>query len=125
MPTSTSACPGFAHSPLVHASFTDASEQRCVDGLRELAERIPEDRWLVGAGWYHPLWEENPVLPSKESLGCSIPQPPGMHGQRRRPAPCGINAEGMEVLGIDKDTRAPPGVPVTRDENGELTGHFP
>ncbi len=113
---------GLYSSPLVHASFTDTSEQQCVDGLRELAERIPEDRWLIGAGWYHPLWE-NPVLPSKKSLDAVYPNRPVcmVSGDGHT---MWINTKGMEVLGIDRDTQAPPGGTIDKDENGELTGIF-
>ena len=104
---------GLYSSPLVHASFTDTSEQQCVDGLKELAARIPEDRWLIGAGWYHPLWD-NPVLPSKKSLDAVYPNRPVcmVSGDGHT---MWFNTKGMEGLGSDKYTPAPPGGTIDKD----------
>lgn len=113
---------GLYASPLIHVSFTDTSEQQCVEGLKELAKRISKDRWLIGAGWYHPLWEK-PVLPSKKSLDVPYPDRPVcmVSGDCHT---MWINSKGMEVLGINKDTPVPPGGAIDKDENGELTGIF-
>lgn len=113
---------GLYASPFIHVSFTDTSEQQCVEGLRELAERIPAERWLIGAGWYHPLWE-NPVLPSKKSLDAAYPDRPVcmVSGDCHT---MWINSRGMELLGYDKNTPSPSGGTIDRDENGELTGIF-
>lgn len=113
---------GLYASPFVHVSFTDTSEEQCVEGLRELAKIIPKERWLIGAGWYHPLWD-NPVLPSKKSLDAVYPDRPVcmVSGDCHT---MWINSRGMEILNIDQNTVSPSGGAIDVDENGELTGIF-
>lgn len=107
-------------SPLIHVSFTDTSEEECVAGLAEHAERIPKDRWLISAGWYHPLWT-NPVLPSKRSLDAVYPDRPVcmVSGDGHT---MWFNSAALKRLDIDENTVAPPGGTIDKDENGELTG---
>lgn len=107
-------------SPLVHVSFTDTSEEECVAGLREQAARVPKDRWLIAAGWYHPLWT-NPELPSKRSLDAEYPDRPVcmVSGDGHT---MWFNSAALKRLEIDENTVAPPGGTIDKDENGELTG---
>lgn len=111
---------GLYASPFVHVSFTDESEQECVDGLKELSKTIAKDRWLIGAGWYHPLWK-NPVLPTKKSLDAVYPDRPVCMVS----ADCHtmwINSIGLEKLGLNKESTAPEGGSYDYLEDGELAG---
>lgn len=42
--------------------FTDKSEEECVNGLKDVAELNRKDEWMIGAGWYHPLWNNQSCL---------------------------------------------------------------
>lgn len=111
---------GLYASPYVHVSMTDTSEQQCVEGLAELAGRMPKEKWLLGAGWYHTLWD-NPVLPTKASLDAAYPDRPvcmvscDCHTMW-------MNSAGLERLGLTKDSVPPSGGFYGYLENGELSG---
>ncbi len=108
--------------PRVKVSFDDTSEEQCVAGLAEVADLVPKDQWLIGAGWYHSLWDR-PELPTKASLDAVYPDRPVVmvsfdcHTMW-------INSCGMNKLGIDRNTPNRPGGQIDHDANGELTGIF-
>jgi len=111
---------GLYASPYVAVSLTDTSEEQCVASLASIADRIPKDRWLIGAGWYHPLWDK-PVLPTKRSLDAVYPD----RSVCMVSCDCHtmwINSRGLEKLGLTRDVRDPMGGHYGRFEDGELTG---
>lgn len=111
---------GLYASPYVRVSFTEKSEVECVRGMAELAEQMPKDKWLIGAGWYHPWWT-NPVLPTKKSLDEAYPDRPvcmvswDCHT-------LWLNSKGLEKVGLTKDSVAPAGGSYDYLEDGELSG---
>lgn len=111
---------GLYASPLVKVSLTDTSEEQCVAGLAEIADSIPKDKWLIGAGWYHPIWE-NPVLPTKKSLDKVYPDRPVcmVSGDCHT---MWFNSEGLKKLGLNDDVKDPVGGHYGRLDNGELSG---
>lgn len=111
---------GLYASPYVKVSFTDTSEKQCVDGMRDFAETIPKERWLIGAGWYHPLWDD-PVLPTKYSLDEAFPDRPVCMVS----TDCHtlwVNSEGLKRLHLTENSVPPEGGSYGRMENGELSG---
>lgn len=111
---------GIYASPLVHVNFTDHSATECVEGLKELAERVDKDKWLIGAGWYHTLWDE-PVLPTKDILDEYYPDRPVCMVSADAHT-LWVNTKGLEKLGITKESIPPRGGSYAKDENGELVG---
>ena len=111
---------GLYASPYVHVSLTDTSEEMCVAGLAEIADSIPKDKWLIGAGWYHPLWD-NPVLPTKASLDAVYPDRPVcmVSGDCHT---LWFNSEGLKRVGLNRDSVAPQGGHYDYLEDGELAG---
>ncbi len=111
---------GLYASPLVKVSLTDTSEEQCVAGLAEIADSIPKDKWLLGAGWYHPLWDD-PVLPTKHSLDAAYPDRPVcmVSGDCHT---MWLNSVGLAKLGLDDSVKDPVGGHYGRLENGELSG---
>ncbi len=111
---------GLYASPYVKVSFTDTSEEQCVAGLAEIADTIPRDKWLIGAGWYHPLWD-NPVLPTKKSLDAVYPDRPVcmVSGDCHT---MWFNSKGLEKVGLTKDSVPPKGGHYDYLEDGELAG---
>lgn len=111
---------GLYASPYVAVSLTDTSEEQCVATLASIADKIPRDHWLIGAGWYHPLWD-NPVLPTKRSLDAVYPDRPVcmVSGDCHT---LWVNSKGLEKLGLTKDVKDPEGGHYDRFEDGELTG---
>lgn len=111
---------GLYDSSLVNVSFTDTSEQECVEGLAEIAERIPKDRWLIGAGWYHPSWD-HPVLPTKKSLDMVYPDRPVCMVSADAHA-MWFNSEGLKKVGLDNNIKDPQGGHYGRFPDGTLSG---
>ncbi len=111
---------GVYASRYVKVSFTDVSEEECVAGLADIADQIPKDKWLIGAGWYHPLWD-NPVLPTKKSLDAVYPDRPVcmVSGDCHT---FWFNSKGLEKVGLDRNSVAPVVGSYDRFEDGELTG---
>lgn len=113
---------GLYADPRVKVSLTDTSEEQCVAGLAETAALVPKDQWLIGAGWYHSLWDR-PVMPTCRSLDRAYPD--------RLVAMISfdchtlwLNSRGMERLGIDRNTPDCPGGFLDRDERGAPLGTF-
>lgn len=111
---------GLYETSLVKVSFTDTSEQECVDGLAEIADQIPKDRWLIGAGWWHSMWDE-PILPTKRSLDAVYPDRPVcmIAGDAHT---MWFNSAGLKKLGLNDEVKDPKGGFYGRLENGELSG---
>jgi predicted amidohydrolase YtcJ len=90
-----------------------------VERVMARAEAMTEEEWIVGRGWDEGEWADH--LPTKDRLSELLPDTPvvlkGMRG-------FGIlgNAAALNAVGIDRDTPAPSGGEIVKDENGEPTG---
>lgn len=104
----------------VKVSYTGKSEEECVRGLKDIENLNSKEEWMIGAGWYHTLWDE-PKLPTKYSLDKIYPDRPvcmisyDCHT-------LWVNSCGLKKLGIDKNYPDIPGGTIDRDENGEPLG---
>ena len=108
--------------PKVKVSIDDRSEQECIAKLKDIEKLNGKDEWMIGAGWYHTLWDD-PHLPSRYSLDDIYPDRPvcmisyDLHT-------CWLNTCGMKKLQIDENTKDIPGGTIDRDENGIPLGIF-
>ena len=76
--------------------------------------------WFVGVGYSESIF---PNGANKEFLDEIFPDRPAfMEAENGHDAL--VNSKALEVLGITKDTEAPPGGKYVKDENGELTGRI-
>jgi predicted amidohydrolase YtcJ len=106
-------------------------------GTRSLAEvearvaaaaaRAEPGEWLTGRGWDHTLLPEHELgpggWPTAAALDRAAPHNPAYF--RRVDGHVGwANTRAMELGGITRSTRAPPGGEVIRDARGEATGIF-
>ncbi len=124
-------CPGFHDSHMhFYSAAIDRSRfmafcegtcaQDCVDSLRTVENARPREKFMLGYGWYHPLWHD-PVLPTKEILDEAYPDRPvvltsgDMHT-------LWCNSCALEKFGLTRDSVAPEGGAYQRDAAGELTG---
>lgn len=106
----------------VKVSYTDRSEQECVEGLKDIENLNSKDEWMIGAGWYHTLWD-NPKLPTKHSLDAVYPdRPVAMISYDCHTL--WVNSSGLKKLGVDKNYEDIKGGIIDRDENGEPLGTF-
>ncbi len=97
------------------------SEEEAVKMVKDFVDKEPEDDgWVIGFSWYHVFWD-NRQLPTKESLDKYFPDRPVFllnaeaHGGW-------VNSKALEIAGITKDTEAPFGGKIFKDENGDPTG---
>lgn len=113
---------GLYASDKVKVSYTDRSEEECVNGLKEIEGKNTKDEWMIGAGWYHTLWDK-PKLPTKHSLDKVYPnRPVAMFSYDCHTL--WINSAGLKKLNIDKNYPDIDGGIIDRDENGEPLGTF-
>ena len=111
---------GLYASPYVQMVTGETSEEACVERMKEAAGRIPKDRWLIGAGWFHHAWD-NPVMPTKKSLDRVFPDRPVCMVSLECHS-MWFNSVGLEKAGIRKDSTPPKGGIYDRLKNGELAG---
>jgi predicted amidohydrolase YtcJ/beta-lactamase class A len=125
------ALPGFIDD---HTHFIDGGFQLLSVDLRdartpqEFARRIGEQarklgpgRWVTGGDWDHELWPEAP-LPTRQWIDGETPQNPVF--VTRLDGHMGLaNSLALQVAGITKETKDPPGGAIVRDPTtGQPTG---
>lgn len=95
------------------------SEANCVEIMKKYAAEHPDEKRILGVGWFPANWNDAP-LPSKKSLDEAFPDKPAyliaadVHT-------FWLNTKALEESGITPDMKPRSGS-VGVDENGELTG---
>lgn len=88
--------------------------------LRDRDHELPPGAWLIGRGYNEALLAEK-RQPTREDLDAVASGRPVALTRT-----CGhmmvVNTRGLELGGIDRNTPAPPGGAIERDEHGEATG---
>ena len=113
---------GLYNSDKIKVSYTDKSEEECVKGLKDIEDKVSKDEWMIGAGWYHTLWD-NPQLPTKYSLDKEYPDRPVVMVSYDLHT-LWINSFGLKKLGIDSNYPDVQGGKIDRNKNGEPLGTF-
>lgn len=130
--------PGFKES---HGHFVGIGQARMrlnLVGTRsweEVVARVaaavktrPKGAWIVGRGWHEEKWGRKPKdqvrgFPRHDELSAVSPDNPVYLG--RADGHAGFaNARAMALMGITRETRAPEGGDIIRDETGAATGVF-
>ena len=95
------------------------TEEEAVRRAAARAAELPAGSWVIGSGWDEGAWANR--YPTWDLLSEAVPDHPvylrGLHGF----AGWG-NRMAFERAGIDRDTEAPVGGEIRRDEEGEPTG---
>lgn len=86
------------------------------------ADQYPDREWILGRGWNQTHWEIN-RFPTAKELDSAIEDRPVWLSRVDGHAGW-ANTRAMEIAGITKDTEAPEGGKIIRDENGNPTGVF-
>ena len=113
---------GLYNDPKVKVSMFDKSEDQCARSLKDIEDLVNKDEWLIGAGFYHTLWDEV-KLPTKYSLDKYYKDRPvcmvsyDLHT-------LWLNSFGLKKLGIDANFKDIEGGLIDRDENGNPLGTF-
>ncbi|WP_223205788.1 amidohydrolase [Streptomyces xanthii] len=102
------------------SSLADVSE-----AVREAVGRFPEGTWITGHGWDTGYLDEclaDPARqPSRSDLDTVSPGHPVVLYSFSGHATW-VNSKALELIGIDRDTVAPPGGSIVTDAAGEPTG---
>ena len=88
----------------------------------------PRGAWIVGRGWHEGKWTSKPAVlvrgfPPHGALSAVSPDNPVVL-QRADGHALYANAAAMALMKITKDTKAPEGGDIIRDEKGDATGVF-
>jgi predicted amidohydrolase YtcJ len=88
----------------------------------------PRGAWIVGRGWHEGKWETKPArevrgFPPHDALSAVSPDNP-VYLVRADGHAGFANAQAMALMKITKETKAPTGGDIIRDETGQATGVF-
>jgi predicted amidohydrolase YtcJ len=122
--------PGFQDAH-VHAAFAGRilrnvnlddlhTKQEYLDRIKTFADEHPELMWIVGGGWYNPVFDETEG-PRKEDLDAIVPGRPVFLMNSDTHA-AWVNSKALEVAGISADTPDPWDGYYVRDADGSPTG---
>jgi predicted amidohydrolase YtcJ len=89
--------------------------------IRERAQKISEERWIIGSGWDQTRFAEK-RYPNRWDLDeASTDNPVILYHQCGRV--CVVNSKALELAGVTKETKSPSGGKIETDaETGEPTG---
>jgi len=100
----------------------DKSKEEILMAVQKAVEKKNRGEWIQGMGWNQSIWE-NTAMPTKEELDRISPDNPVL---LRRV--CGhaywANSMALKIAKITRDTVAPSGSEILKDENGEPTGYM-
>jgi predicted amidohydrolase YtcJ len=117
---------GFAH---VDVNLTGAKTYHdVVERMAEATRSHKAGEWIAGRGWHESKWNEAPSdavrgFPRHEELSRATPDNPVVLERADGHAVL-VNAQALEQMGITKDTAAPAGGEIIRDDEGRPTGVF-
>jgi predicted amidohydrolase YtcJ len=132
------AIPGFIDG---HGHFTGVGEARIILNLtrvknwdeivamvKDAAAKARPGEWIRGRGWHQDKWDRRPEaavegLPVHASLSAVSPNNPVVLEHASGHADF-ANAKAMELAGVDRNTKNPPGGDILKDAHGEPTGFF-
>jgi predicted amidohydrolase YtcJ len=89
--------------------------------IRERAQKISEERWIIGSGWDQARFAEK-RYPNRRDLDEASPgNPVILYHQCGRV--CVVSSKALELAGVTKETKSPSGGKIEKDpETGEPTG---
>lgn len=97
-----------------------ASWKEVVKRARRAAVGLPRGAWLLGRGWDQNLWPDR-RMPDRAELDNVFPQRPVL--LRRVDGHAAVaNAVALELAGIGRETKDPPGGSILRRPGGDPTG---
>lgn len=100
--------------------FPARSEEEALEIIRNFAESIPEDQWVIGTTWDAGYWDTQ-QLPNRFSLDRILPDRPALmfHAEGHY---VWVNTKALEIANIHRDTENPSYGIIGKDENGEPDG---
>jgi len=89
--------------------------------IRERAQKISEERWIIGSGWDQTRFAEKRYPDRRDLDEASLGNPVILYHQCGRV--CVVNSKALELAGVTKETKSPSGGKIEKDaESGEPIG---
>lgn len=124
--------PGFIDAHVHFFSYGSSLKELNFVGTKSISEileivkkNLPnykKGEWITGHGWDHEDWEKK-EFPTYKEISEITPENP-VYFTRVDGHAGWANKKAMEIAGITKETKDPPGGKIIRDERGEPTGVF-
>jgi predicted amidohydrolase YtcJ len=96
------------------------SPEEALARISSWSARLPDDGWVVGAGWYNDVWRD-PRFPTRRQLDKVAGGRPA-YMVRKDGHSVWVSSAALKLAGIDRSTGDPPGGRIDRDKRGEPTG---
>ena len=97
-----------------------ASLEEALARIKSWSEKLPQDAWVAGAGWYNDAWPQT-AFPTRQQLdGAAGGRPAQM--RRKDGHSVWVSTAALKRAGIDSATEDPPGGNIDRDKRGEPVG---
>ena len=99
---------------------TAQSTEEMARRLSQYASRLPKGSWILGGDWDHENWPGAP-LPTRQMIDGLTPDHPVL--VRRLDGHMVLaNTLALQLAGITRETKDPPGGEIVRDASGDPTG---
>ncbi|NIM57390.1 MAG: amidohydrolase family protein [Candidatus Aminicenantes bacterium] len=119
---------GLGRSKMVLNFMEVKNWDEVIEMTKEAVNKAKPGEWIFGRGWHQEKWDKTPEpnidgLPFHHSLSKVSPDNPVLFSHASGHASF-ANAKAMELAGITKDTRDPPGGEIVKDSEGNPVGAF-
>ncbi|MGB3724929.1 MAG: amidohydrolase [Glaciecola sp.] len=98
------------------------SLKRTVTAIKQWAENIPEEQWILGRGWIEREWTDQQRFLTKHDVDAFSANKP-LFMPRADGVSALVNSKALALAGITKDTPDPQGGKFERDASGEPNGY--
>jgi len=95
------------------------TQQEFISILKEFCQKQNDDRWILGGDWDHEAWGGE--LPSRHWIDSVTGNHP-VFVSRYDGHMALANSKALELAGINRNTKVPPGGEMKKDATGEYTG---
>ncbi len=119
---------GLGRSKMVLNFMNIENWDKVIAMTKEAVKKAKPGEWIFGRGWHQEKWDKTPEpnvdgLPFHHALSKVSPDNPVLFTHASGHASF-ANAKAMELAGITKDTKDPPGGEIVRNSEGNPIGAF-
>ena len=100
----------------------DKSKEEILEAVRKAVKQRKPGQWIQGMGWNQSGWLDS-SMPTRQDLDDVAPENPVVL-QRVCGHAIWVNSMALKQAGITRDSVAPAGSEILKDENGEPTGYL-
>ncbi|MBR7148296.1 MAG: amidohydrolase, partial [Firmicutes bacterium] len=100
----------------------DKSKEEILEAVRKAVKQREPGQWIQGMGWNQSGWLDS-SMPTRQDLDDVAPENPVVL-QRVCGHAIWVNSMALKLAGITRDSVAPAGSEILKDENGEPTGYL-